>query len=124
MAHARAALLGVQVSAIHLAGALDFVASAIAEGGREYICTCPVYTVMLARDDKRLQAAIDGAGLAAPDGMGVVWALKIKGHDAGRVYGSDVMLAAWPCVPRITYHRASGTWRYRQGWSFRGSADR
>lgn len=90
----RVRLLGVPISAIHLSDAVNFVAEAIAERRREYVCTCPVYTVMRAREDETVRAAIDGAGLATPDGMGVVWALRWLGHEVGRVYGPDLLLAA------------------------------
>ncbi|NLF01847.1 MAG: WecB/TagA/CpsF family glycosyltransferase [Anaerolineales bacterium] len=43
-------------------------------------------------DDARARRAVNGAGLVTPDGMPVVWLLKLAGFDrATRVYGPDVM---------------------------------
>jgi N-acetylglucosaminyldiphosphoundecaprenol N-acetyl-beta-D-mannosaminyltransferase len=89
----RFSLLGVGVSTLDLAGAVDFIADAIRRHGREYICTCPVYTLMRARESPEVLAALDGAGVVAADGMGVVWAMRWLGQPVSRVYGPDLVQA-------------------------------
>jgi N-acetylglucosaminyldiphosphoundecaprenol N-acetyl-beta-D-mannosaminyltransferase len=91
---AKADLLGVPISLVDLAVALDYLAGSIAAGRRGYVCTCPVYTVMMARERVEVGAAVAGAALAAPDGIGVVWALRLLGQSVSRVYGPDLMVAA------------------------------
>lgn len=53
---------------------------------------CNVHSVMTARRDARVAAALRSADLACPDGVPVVWALRALGQrHQGRVYGPDVM---------------------------------
>ncbi|MBN9660688.1 MAG: WecB/TagA/CpsF family glycosyltransferase [Acidobacteria bacterium] len=58
-----------------------------------YISTAPVYNVMLAYDDPLYHQALTGADLVVPDGVPVVWALRLLGaRHAARVYGPDLTL--------------------------------
>ncbi|MGJ5813203.1 WecB/TagA/CpsF family glycosyltransferase [Paludibaculum fermentans] len=58
-----------------------------------YISTAPVYNVMLAYDDPAYHQALSGADLVVPDGVPVVWALRLLGaRHAARVYGPDLTL--------------------------------
>jgi len=44
--------------------------------------------------DDGFRRILNSSGLTTPDGMSVVWILKLLGHkDVGRVYGPDIMLA-------------------------------
>ncbi|HYO89711.1 MAG TPA: WecB/TagA/CpsF family glycosyltransferase [Candidatus Limnocylindrales bacterium] len=62
--------------------------------GRRYVCTCPVYTLMMGRERPDVMAALRGADMVAADGMPVVWLQKKLGAPfAERVYGPDVLLA-------------------------------
>ena len=95
---ARFDLIGVPISAIDLPSAVQAIAGAIAARRRGYVSTCPVYTVMRAKEDAAVGAAISGAFLATPDGMPVVWAMRLLGaRGVGRVYGPDLMLALCEC---------------------------
>ena len=70
-----------------------------------YLCFVPVYNVMCARHQAGLQAAMNGADIVNPDGVPLVWALRLLGvNDAVRVYGPDftqVLLgeAQRNCIP-------------------------
>jgi N-acetylglucosaminyldiphosphoundecaprenol N-acetyl-beta-D-mannosaminyltransferase len=87
-------LLGVRVSAFDLPTAVAEMDAAIAAGRRAYACTCPVYTLMQGHERPEVRAALNGADWITPDGMPVVWALRLRGAPAvGRVYGPDLMLA-------------------------------
>jgi N-acetylglucosaminyldiphosphoundecaprenol N-acetyl-beta-D-mannosaminyltransferase len=55
-----------------------------------YLCFVPVYNVMRARSQPALQIAMNGADIVNPDGVPLVWALRLLGvSDAERVYGPD-----------------------------------
>lgn len=87
-------LAGVRVSAVNLDGAVRRVLAAVAEGRRGWICIRDVHGVVRCQDDPELRRAHNRAFLVTPDGMPLVWSLRLSGHrDAGRVYGPDLMLA-------------------------------
>ncbi|UTF51316.1 WecB/TagA/CpsF family glycosyltransferase [Desulfomicrobium sp. ZS1] len=57
------------------------------------VCLANVHVVMEAFDDPAYQAAVNIADLVAPDGMPLVWILKLLGHDVkDRVYGPTLTL--------------------------------
>jgi N-acetylglucosaminyldiphosphoundecaprenol N-acetyl-beta-D-mannosaminyltransferase len=59
-----------------------------------YLCFVTVYNVMTARDQAALQSAMNGADIVNPDGVPLVWALRLLGvKDTTRVYGPDFTLA-------------------------------
>jgi N-acetylglucosaminyldiphosphoundecaprenol N-acetyl-beta-D-mannosaminyltransferase len=89
----RALLLDVPVSTVDLAGATDEMASSIAAGTRAYACTCPVFTLMQGRARDDVRGALAGARWVVPDGVPVVWALRLLGFSrTGRVYGPDLLV--------------------------------
>ncbi len=56
------------------------------QGG--YVCISTVHMVMEGHDDPDFQAIVNGADLVTPDGMPLVWGLKLLGiKQAERVYG-------------------------------------
>lgn len=59
------------------------------------VCVANVHTVMEGYDRRDFQNVINGADLVTPDGMPLVWSLKLEGvKEASRVYGPDLT----PCV--------------------------
>lgn len=53
---------------------------------------CNVHSVMTARREREVAAALRTAEFACPDGVPLVWALRALGHrDQERVYGPDLM---------------------------------
>lgn len=59
------------------------------------IAVCNVHSVMSARHDPELYAAISGATVATPDGMPLVWAIRAtRSTDQTRVAGPDFILDA------------------------------
>lgn len=86
-------LMGLRVSAVDLEGATSLIFSAIEAGRREYVCIRDAHGVIRAQEDPHLRDAHNEAFLVTPDGMPLVWALHRAGyHNAGRVYGPDLML--------------------------------
>ena len=90
----RVDVLGVGVSAITMADAVDTIAGWIASRERHYVCITGVHGVMESRRDPALRAIHNAAGLVTPDGMPLVWLGRARGHRRiERVYGPDLMLA-------------------------------
>lgn len=58
-----------------------------------YICIANVHTVMEAYDSPRFAGVVNRADLVTPDGMPLVWMMRLKGvKDQRRVYGPTLML--------------------------------
>src|SRR3989449_10785066 len=61
------------------------------EDRRRYVCVTTVHTVMEAHDDVSLQSIVNHADLVTPDGMPLVWGLRLLGaREAARVYGPEL----------------------------------
>jgi N-acetylglucosaminyldiphosphoundecaprenol N-acetyl-beta-D-mannosaminyltransferase len=85
-------VLGVGVSAINLDDAAATIERWIGERSRNYVCVTGVHGVMESRRDPRLRAIHNQAGMVTPDGMPLVWLLRLFGkRRTDRVYGPDLM---------------------------------
>ncbi len=90
----RTNILGVGISAITMTQALAQIAAWLDARTCHYISVCTVQTIMECQRDKAMHRAVNGAGLATPDGMPLVWLSRWRGHaGVSRVYGPDLMLA-------------------------------
>jgi len=86
-------VLGTRVDAVDPEGALSRIGQWLAAGEHRYVCLTNVHAVMEAHRDERLRRVHEGAGLAVPDGMPLVWVGRLKGHrTVRRVYGPDLTL--------------------------------
>ena len=91
--HDRVDILGVKVSAIDMADAVDHVAHWVANGSREYVCVTGVHGVMESQSDPALAEIHNRSGMTTPDGMPTVWCGRYAGAGRmSRVYGPDLML--------------------------------
>ncbi len=87
-------ILGVGVHAQSFDSAIETLKRWVVEPRGRYVCTCPVYTLMLATENPDVHAAISGADMVTADGMPLVWLQHQRGYDfAERVYGPDILLA-------------------------------
>ena len=94
MAIERVDILGVDVSAINMAQALDAIGGWIARRQPHYVCVTGVHGIMESQQDEHLRSIHNAAGLVTPDGMPLVWLLRLRRlQHVGRVYGPDLMLA-------------------------------
>ncbi len=60
-------------------------------GASKYVCVATVNNVMEAYDSPDFRRVMNNADLVTPDGMPLVWALRLLGHPhATRVYGPDL----------------------------------
>jgi len=58
-----------------------------------YICVSNVHMVMESYDNKKFQNIVNAANIVTPDGMPLVWTLKLLGvKNAERVYGPKLMI--------------------------------
>lgn len=85
-------VLTVNICAITLHDAVITVDRWIRERDRHYINACTTHTVLECYDAPELSAIVNGAGLATPDGMPLVWIGRMYGHRVERVYGPDLLL--------------------------------
>jgi N-acetylglucosaminyldiphosphoundecaprenol N-acetyl-beta-D-mannosaminyltransferase len=86
-------ILGIRVSSTNYASAADQVQTWARAGESRYICAANVHVLMTAYDSGEFNKAVNHADLVTPDGMPLVWMLRLKG-DKGqtRVYGPTLML--------------------------------
>lgn len=90
---ARVDLFGVGVDAQPFDEAVSTLIGWVRARRRAYVCTCPVYTLMMCRERPEVGGAVARADMVTADGMPIVWAQRRLGFAAERVYGPDVMLA-------------------------------
>jgi N-acetylglucosaminyldiphosphoundecaprenol N-acetyl-beta-D-mannosaminyltransferase len=85
-------ILGIGVSAINLDDAVVTIRRWIREGNHNYVCVTGVHGVMESRRNQRLRRIHNDAGMVTPDGMPLVWFMRLLGKSrAERVYGPDLM---------------------------------
>ncbi len=61
---------------------------------RAYVAICNVHSVMEAHKDPAFAEVLNGAAVVTPDGVPLVWALRLLGQKGQtRVYGPDLLLA-------------------------------
>ena len=97
-------VLGVGVSAINMAMAISTVDNWIEKRSRRYICVTDVHGIMQSVRNQAFRRIHNAAGLVTPDGMPLVWLLKLAGHrNADRVYGPDLMLDLFRHAERRGY---------------------
>jgi N-acetylglucosaminyldiphosphoundecaprenol N-acetyl-beta-D-mannosaminyltransferase len=85
-------VLGTPLALTDYERTLDWIDDAVASRHRGYICVAATHTVMAAREDPALRAAVLGADYTVPDGQPLVWALRALGKRLpDRVYGPELM---------------------------------
>jgi N-acetylglucosaminyldiphosphoundecaprenol N-acetyl-beta-D-mannosaminyltransferase len=87
-------VLGVKVSAINMALAVNIADQWIAAGNPGYVCVTGVHGVMEAQNDPELLSILNRAVINTPDGMPMTWVGWLQGNQQmDRVYGPDFMSA-------------------------------
>jgi N-acetylglucosaminyldiphosphoundecaprenol N-acetyl-beta-D-mannosaminyltransferase len=90
----RESILGVGISAINLTQAVELINRWVTVRELNYVCVTPAHGVMECQKHPELRRIFNRSGLTTPDGMSIVWLLKILGHkQVSRVYGPDLLLA-------------------------------
>jgi N-acetylglucosaminyldiphosphoundecaprenol N-acetyl-beta-D-mannosaminyltransferase len=84
-------ILGMRVDATSYAHAANEVLRWARKGESRYVCVATVNNVIEAHDDPDYRAIMEAADLVTPDGMPLVWGLRLLGvATATRVYGPDL----------------------------------
>ena len=92
-APARQSILGVGISPVGMRQAVAQIDAWISSGKRQYVTVTPAHAVMDAYRDPDLRRTSNAGGLTTPDGMSIVWLLRLHAHrDVERVYGPDLLL--------------------------------
>jgi N-acetylglucosaminyldiphosphoundecaprenol N-acetyl-beta-D-mannosaminyltransferase len=86
-------VLGVNVSPVNMAQAVETIAGWIELRQCQYVTVTPAHAVMDAYHDPELRRIFNVSGMTTPDGVAIVWLLKLQGQrQVSRVYGPDLML--------------------------------
>ena len=87
-------IIGVQISAINMAMALECINKWVQNDDRSYITVVPAHSLLECRKDPNVRKAFNQSNLTTPDGMPLVWILQRLGHkNVDRVYGPDLFEA-------------------------------
>lgn len=92
MAETRIPVLDVMIDAVTMNEAVLIVENFIIEKKARLVATANAEMVMMAQTDGELASILSKADLVIPDGAGVVWAARYKGHSVPeRVAGFDLV---------------------------------
>jgi N-acetylglucosaminyldiphosphoundecaprenol N-acetyl-beta-D-mannosaminyltransferase len=84
-------IVGMRVDGTSYADAATRVIDWAKAGDSRYVCVASVNNVMHARDDAGYRDIMNAADLVTPDGMPLVWGLRLLGVEgASRVYGPSL----------------------------------
>ena len=97
----QAEILGVRVDDVTMAEAVALLLGWMEERTPRLVVTPNPEMVMAARRDADFRAILNGAALAVPDGIGLVWAARLLGEPLrGTVPGVDLIEALAPAAAR------------------------
>jgi N-acetylglucosaminyldiphosphoundecaprenol N-acetyl-beta-D-mannosaminyltransferase len=86
-------VLGVDVDAVDMEGAIDNVAAFLRSSLKCYVCVAGVHGIMEAQGNPQLLEVYSNAAMTIPDGMPLAWVGRMQGHTGmQRVTGPDLML--------------------------------
>lgn len=86
-------VLGAPIHATNYEHVCSYISKRSTFGESGYICVANVHMVMEAFDSPEFRSVMKGADLVTPDGMPLVWALRLLGvRNQERVYGPDLTL--------------------------------
>jgi len=84
-------IVGTGVHRTTYAHAANLICQWAGERQSKYVCVACVNSIMEAHDSPAFKRVMNEADLVTPDGMPLVWGLKLLGHSgATRVYGPDL----------------------------------
>jgi N-acetylglucosaminyldiphosphoundecaprenol N-acetyl-beta-D-mannosaminyltransferase len=97
----RQKVLGYPIDLIDEAGALAVIEEAWKNQKSLHVVTLNAEMVVAAQRDQELDRIIRHAHLIVPDGAGVVWALKLAGHQVSRLPGIELAAASLALCARL-----------------------
>lgn len=85
-------VLGMRVDGTSYRETAEAIAELVSAGGGGAVCVSTVHMVMEAFDDPDFQRIVNSADRVTPDGVPLVWALRLLGIEkAERVYGPSLL---------------------------------
>jgi N-acetylglucosaminyldiphosphoundecaprenol N-acetyl-beta-D-mannosaminyltransferase len=84
-------ILGTRIDVIDYAQAVRKVIEWARQRSSGFVCAANVHVVMEGFDNSGYREMINSADMVTPDGMPLVWMLRLRGSQASRVYGPDLM---------------------------------
>jgi len=91
----RVNILGIGVTPGDIPKTLTRFQAWISASAKAYVCVPDVHVVMQGHWNPEFRKILNEASLTVTDGMPLVWFCRLAGHhDARRVYGPDLLLAA------------------------------
>lgn len=85
-------VLGVRIDPTNYGAARARVLEWIFAQESRYVCVANSHVIMEAHDSFEFRQAVNAADMVAPDGMPLVWILRLEGYDLpDRVYGPSLM---------------------------------
>lgn len=85
-------ILGIDFNVINMTQTICIIDDWISSNDSNYVCVTPVHALMDYRKDNKLIMIANKSGLTTPDGMPIVWILKLAGYKhVDRVYGPDLL---------------------------------
>jgi N-acetylglucosaminyldiphosphoundecaprenol N-acetyl-beta-D-mannosaminyltransferase len=90
----RGNILGIYIDPVNIQKTVDIINTWIQSRKSNYVCVTPAHSVMQGYRNPELRKIFNQSGLTTPDGMAIVWILRLQGFpDVDRVYGPDLMQA-------------------------------
>jgi N-acetylglucosaminyldiphosphoundecaprenol N-acetyl-beta-D-mannosaminyltransferase len=84
-------ILAMRVDATNYSDATRRIIEWAKNGKWNYVCAANVHMVMESYDSDKFRRIVNGAAIVTPDGMPLVWGLRLLGvREATRVYGPDL----------------------------------
>lgn len=97
-------ILGVQIAALHMKAALNYIQKNLKSLNGQYICISNVHTTIMSYEDKDYCRIQNEAALALPDGGPIAFLCKRRGFpEADRVTGPDLMGEIFKCSKKYGY---------------------
>ena len=101
MTHRTIKILGTPVACVTYQSALEVIQKLACESRPSAVCPANTHILSEARHDPNFAKIMDKFDLVLPDGMPVVWAMKLRGAGlSDRVYGPYFMKYALQNTPR------------------------
>lgn len=98
-------ILGIPISAINYDRTICYICKQIQEKRSAYICVSASHLLIECLKDARLARGVKKSSMVLPDGMPLVWLLRLYGHKKQtRVYGPELMV-------RVCGEAAERAWR-------------
>jgi N-acetylglucosaminyldiphosphoundecaprenol N-acetyl-beta-D-mannosaminyltransferase len=87
-------ILGVGVGAVNMERVIGLISSWVESREQQYICVAPAHSIMDCYQEPDLYSLFNASGMTVPDGMSLVWLMKLRGHkNVDRTAGSDLVEA-------------------------------